>query len=258
MRVVYWRVLMKVVNQICLLMKFVYWWKLSFDESYESCLFLKVVYLWKLSIDESCQLMKIVYWWKLSIDESWNSPRIDILWHFACGDVYISLYQMQHEKKPQQVCHWKNCHYRPKIWGNHLSKVQHTMTIGQTENYMYIYTICDFKGQCLFSSRQFAAIFGNTQWEKSITNANYVTLHLMWQAIWRNNWKHTVKKSCINATNVILTFHRQALWGHISKHTEEKKLNKSSHCDFVSSRAGTLRRHLIIHSGKKAKQMPQM
>ena len=50
----------------CLLMKVVYWWKLSIDES---CLLMKVVDE-SFHVDESCLLMKVVYWWKLSTDES--------------------------------------------------------------------------------------------------------------------------------------------------------------------------------------------
>ena len=45
-------------------------------EGDESCLLMKVVYWWKLSIDESCLLMKVVYWWKLSIDESFLLMKV--------------------------------------------------------------------------------------------------------------------------------------------------------------------------------------
>ena len=33
--------------------------------------------------------MKVVYWWKLCIDEIYNSQRSDVLWRFACGDVFF-------------------------------------------------------------------------------------------------------------------------------------------------------------------------
>ena len=86
MKVVYWWVLS--IDESCILMKVVYWWKLFFDES---CLLMRVVYWWKLSFDERCLLMKVVQWWKLPIDESYNSQRSDILWRFACGDVWVRL-----------------------------------------------------------------------------------------------------------------------------------------------------------------------
>ena len=66
------------IDESCLLMKFVYRWKLSIDESrllmkvvnWLTCLLMKVVYWWKLSIGESRLLMKFIYWWMSSIDES--------------------------------------------------------------------------------------------------------------------------------------------------------------------------------------------
>ena len=64
--------------------------KLSFGEI---CLLMKAVQWWKLSFDESCLLMKVVQWWKLPIDESYNSQRSDILWRFACGDVFYNRYK---------------------------------------------------------------------------------------------------------------------------------------------------------------------
>ena len=33
-----------------------------------------------------------LWWWLLSSDESYISQRSDVLWRFACGDVFVSLH----------------------------------------------------------------------------------------------------------------------------------------------------------------------
>ena len=92
-------------------------------------------------------------------------------------------------------------------------------------------------------------------------------MHPQRQAIWGNIWKHTVEKSQTNATSVTLYLLGQTSWGHIWKRTVEKsqtnasnaweKSKKCNHCDYASSRAANLRRHLKTHSGEKLNKCSQ-
>ena len=54
----------------------------------------------KLSSDKSYLVMKVILWWKFSSDESYlvmkfkivkEVKRSDVLWRFACGDVFMLL-----------------------------------------------------------------------------------------------------------------------------------------------------------------------
>ena len=77
-------------------------------------------------------------------------------------------------------------------------------------------------------------------------------MHPLRQAIWGDIWKHTAEKSQTNATNVIMHPLRQTVWGHIWRRTVEKSLKKCNQCDYASSDASTLRRHMKTHSGEKS------
>ena len=65
---------------------------------------------------------------------------------------------------------------------------------------------------------------------------------LILHAIWGDIWKRTVEKSQTNATNE-----------ETSENTQWKtSKNKCSQCDYASSLAGDLRRHIKMHSGEKS------
>ena len=87
--------------------------------------------------------------------------------------------------------------------------------------------------------------------EKSQTNATNVTLHPHGQGIWRDILKSTVEKSQTNAANLTMHPLRQVIWGHIWNTHNGEKPNKSNQCDYASSRADSLRTHLVEHSGEK-------
>ena len=56
-----------------------------------------------------------------------------------------------------------------------------------------------------------------------------------------------------NVNNVTLHLIACSVWGIIWKHTVEKKSNKCIQCDFASSDASNLRKHLKRHIGEKFK-----
>ena len=88
---------------------------------------------------------------------------------------------------------------------------------------------------------------------KSPTNGTSVTLHQLRQAIWGHIWKSTVEKNQTNATNVNMLALIQVHWGDTWKRTVEK----CNQCEFASSPAGDLRRHLQRYSGEKSNKHNQ-
>ena len=78
-----------------------------------------------------------------------------------------------------------------------------------------------------------------------------VTMNTQSQIIWENIWTHNLETNRLNATNVIIHPTMQEIWGHIWKHIGEKAY-KCIQCDYASSHASNLRRHLKARSGERA------
>ena len=117
----------------------------------------------------------------------------------------------------------------------------------------------------LFSEDTFAPIFHIMECEFKLTTYRHPNsycimcpLHLFKHEIWGNIWKDTVKKSQTSAVSVIL-FCILLFMGpeDTSKNNQWKKSNKCSQCNYSSSHAGHLRRHLKTHSGEKSNKCSQ-
>ena len=67
----------------------------------------------------------------------------------------------------------------------------------------------------------------------------------------------TLEKKQTNAASVTMHPPKQALWGDIWKHTLEMKQKKCNQCDYASSDARNLRKHLKTHSEEKSKKCRQ-
>ena len=120
--------------------------------------------------------------------------------------------------------------------------------------------------------------------EKRHWSANNVSLHPLGKVLWGNIWKYTAEKSWTNATNATLPLHRQAIWEYLWKHIEGGKIkqmhsvwlvwlcilssgksketssgnpNRCCQCDYSSSQASHLKRHLKTHSGAKSNKCKQ-
>ena len=86
-----------------------------------------------------------------------------------------------------------------------------------------------------------------TQWNKLVK-----IMTLIWRV--RKSWwkRQTMPLSQTNAINVTLHPSMHGVWRFIWKYTAEK--SQCNQCGYASSQAGSLRRHLKIHSGE-TKQM---
>ena len=111
---------------------------------------------------------------------------------------------------------------------------------------------------CILWCRQFEETFENPQWRKvkqmqpmqlcilwgkrfEETNA---TMHPLMEAVQGDIWEPTVEKSQTNATNATMQFEE-------TFENPVGKIKKCNQCDYASSEASYLRRHLKIHSGEK-------
>ena len=72
---------------------------------------------------------------------------------------------------------------------------------------------------------------------------------------WRNTNNEVVKSNKCNQCNFVSSYAGN-LKKHLKTHSGEKS-NKCNQCDFASSEAGNLRRHLKTHSGDKSNKCNQ-
>ena len=95
---------------------------------------------------------------------------------------------------------------------------------------------------------QFETLFWakhSTQWK---CNKILKIMSLVWKM--SISWRKMLK-NWTNVTNGSMPPIIKSIWGHIWKHTVEKSQNKCNQCDYASSRADILRRHLKTHNGEK-------
>ena len=87
-----------------------------------------------------------------------------------------------------------------------------------------------------------------------LLNVASVSMYPLWHAIWGPIWKPTVAISGERSNKCnrcdFASSDASDLRKHLKMHSGEKS-NKCNQCDFASSQAGNLKRHLKTHTGEK-------
>ena len=110
-----------------------------------------------------------------------------------------------------------------------------------------------------WSCASYMRLYNQIQWIDLRQGTTVTRMQQLASAIWVDFWKTTVGKSQTNVNTVITQPLGQAVWRLIWRRKKfiREKPNICNQCDYASTDAETLRRHLKTHSGERSNNCSQ-